>query len=99
MPQGETYSKRRETLLRLPIGELSAWHLVASCPACRADRYLPIADLVTRFGEAATLAALVPRLRCRVVGCRQPPSAVLLRNRYPAQMGGGEFVAVTLRGE
>ena len=35
-----------------------------------------------------TLVMLVPRLRCRVETCRRPPSRVVLRNRYPAALGG-----------
>ena len=38
MPDGTHYSRQRETLLRLPIGELAAWHLVAECAATDPNR-------------------------------------------------------------
>jgi hypothetical protein len=79
--------KRRGVLLRLPIGDLSAWHLVAGCPVCRQDRYVLIADLVARSGPNETLVALMPRLRCKVPECRQSPATVRLRNRFPVQAG------------
>ena len=94
MPDGIHQSRQRETLIRLPIGELSAWHLLCSCGACRADRLMMLGELVARYGSARTLVVLVPRLRCRT--CRRPPTDVVLRNKYPAQMGGG-FVQVVLR--
>ena len=96
MPDGEHRSKRRETLLRLPIGDLVTWQLVASCAACRADRVLFVQELVERFGETPTLFTVVPRLRCHVARCRQPPLRVVLRNRYPATVGGAGYVEVTL---
>jgi hypothetical protein len=79
--------RRRETLLRLPIGELVDWHLMALCASCRAERILPIRDLTGRFGDAATLAVLVPRLRCGTASCRRPPARVRLRSRFPIQPG------------
>ena len=84
MPDGIHTSRQRKTLLRLPIGELAAWQLLYSCGPCRADR----------LGSERTLVVLVPRLRCET--CRRQPSNVVLRNKYPAQMGGG-FVQVVLR--
>ena len=96
MPDGLHTSKRRETLLRLSIGELVTWQLVASCSGCRADRVLFVRELVERFGETPTLVMLVPRLRCRVETCRRPPMRVTLRNRYPAALGGPGFVEVAL---
>ena len=96
MPDGVHTSKRRETLLRLPIGELVTWQLVASCSGCRADRVVFVRDLVERFGEDATLVMLVLRLRCRVETCRRPPVRVMLRNRYPAAIGGPGFVELVL---
>ena len=98
MPDGEHRSKRRDALLRLPIGDLVTWHLVASCAACRADRVVLVRDLVERFGQAPSLAVLVPRLRCGVETCRRPPSHVVLRNRYPAQVGGAGYVDLALAG-
>ena len=97
MPDGTHDVKRRDTLLRLPIGELKAWHLVVTCEACGHDRYLHIDTLVERFGTEEKLVMLVPRLRCREPTCRQPPSRVRLRNRYPAQMGGGPKFDVLLK--
>ncbi len=96
MPDGVHASKRRQALLRLPIGELVTWQLVASCSRCRADRLLPVRELVERFGEKATLVMLVPRLRCGVETCRRPPAAVVLRNRSPAAKGGSEYIEVSL---
>ena len=85
---------RTAKLLRLPIGELSAWQLACDCSTCHASRVLLIQELVERFGDRATLVMLVPRLRCVV--SRKPPSELVLRNRYPAQMGGPGLVEVQL---
>jgi hypothetical protein len=90
-------SRRRETLIRLPIGELSAWHLMVACGACRQDRVMGVGTLVARYGPDVTLAVLVPRLRCHVAACRQPPTQVRLRNRFP-QKPGPELVEVLLAG-
>ncbi len=69
-----------------------AWQLLCSCTPCRAERVLFVRELVERFGEAATLVMLVSRLRCHVETCRRPPARVVLRNRYPAAMGGRGYV-------
>ena len=61
MPDGARESRRRDTLIRLPIGELSAWHLLAACDACRADRIVPVAGLAARYGADASLVMLTPR--------------------------------------
>ena len=95
MPPGIHQSRQRETLIRLPIGELSAWQLLASCGACRADRIMLMSELVARFGSEQRLVVLVPKLRC--ADCRRPPSALVLRNRYPAAVGGPGLVEVVLR--
>ncbi len=95
MPDGEHMAKRKDTLLRLPIGELVTWQLLASCGACRADRVVFVRDLVARCGEGATLVMLVPPLRYGVETCRRPPARVVLRNRYPA-MGRPRFVEMVL---
>jgi hypothetical protein len=79
--------KRRETLLRLPIGDLAEWHLTLTCAACRAERILLIRDLVARHGPDRTLVMLLPRLRCRVATCRRAPACVRLRSRFPAHPG------------
>ncbi len=50
MPDGVHTSKRKDTLVQLPIGELVTWQLLASCNACRADRVLFVRELVERFG-------------------------------------------------
>ncbi len=97
MPDGTHDAKRRDTLLRLPIAELSAWHLVVTCATCRQDRYLHIEALLDRWGPEAKLVMLVPKLRCRVPACRKPPSHVRLRNRYPAQAGGGPHFDILLK--
>ena len=96
MPDGTHDAKRRDTLLRLPIGELAAWHLVVTCEGCRHDRYLHVDTLVERFGPDAKLVTLVPRLRCKELKCRRPATRVRLRNRYPAQAGGGPKFDVLL---
>ncbi len=90
--EGEQSSRRRETLLRLPIGDLVTWQLVASCGTCRTDRVVMVRDLVDRFGPDARLVMLVPRLRCRVKACRRVPSCVVLRNRCSAAANGPRLV-------
>ena len=95
MPDGIHQSRQRETLIRLPLADLVGWQLLASCGACRADRIVMVSDLVARYGAERTLVVLVPRLRCGT--CRRPPTDVVLRNKYPAQMGGSGFVQVVLR--
>ncbi len=97
MPDGVHGAKRKDTLLRLPIGELVTWQLVASCAACRADRVVFVRALVERFGERATLVMLVPRLRCGAQACRRPPSRVVLRNRDPAPAGKAGYVEVVVK--
>jgi len=79
--------RRRETLMRLPIAELAEWHLIVACAACRAERLLPVRELVESQGPHRTLVMLVPRLRCRVATCRRPPASVRLRSRFPAHPG------------
>ncbi len=79
--------KRRDALIRLPIGEMAAWHLMVMCAACRDERVLLVRDLVARYGPTPTLAAIVPRLRCKAPGCRRPPVCVTLRSKFPAQPG------------
>ncbi len=98
MPDGVHNQGRRDKLLRLPIGDLVTWQLLASCSACRADRVLMIRNLVERFGPDRTLVMLVPRLRCSVETCRRKPSHLVLRNRYPAAMGGPGYVEVVVFG-
>ncbi len=97
MPDGTHYSRQRETLLRLPIGELAAWHLVVECAACRAERYVMIRDLIARFGSEQRLVFLVTQLRCKAMTCRRPPSQVRLRSKFPAAMGGPAMVEVTIK--
>ncbi len=81
-------------LVRLPIGDLATWQLVCSCGACRQDRLVHVGELVDRCGPERTLLSLMPRLRCSA--CRRAPSRVMLRNRYPAALGGAGFVEVAL---
>ncbi len=99
MPDGVHDRGRRETLLRLPIGELAAWHLMVACDACRAERAVMVRDLVARFGAEQRLVFLIPRLRCRVPACRRPPTQVRLRSKFPAAMGGPAMVEVVLKGK
>ncbi len=94
MAGGVHQNRQRETLLRLPIGELSAWQLLASCGACRADRIVFVRELVARYGSEQRLVILVPKSRCGQ--CRRPPSNVILRNRYPAATGGPGLVEVAI---
>ena len=67
MPDGVHTSKRREALLRLPIGDLVTWQLVVSCSGCRADRVLFVRELVERFGEAPTLFSVIAAQSCAAV--------------------------------
>lgn len=87
MPDGVRESKRGATLARLPLADLTGWHLMVKCTACRADRVVAIDDLISRLGPGSSLAVLLPRLRCKVAGCRRPPSSVTLRNRFPQKPG------------
>jgi len=80
-------SKRRDTLLRMPIGELAGWHLVAACGACRNERIVAINSLIARYGPQPTLARIIPRFRCAMQQCRQPPLTLRLRNRLPVHPG------------
>ena len=99
MPDGIHQNRQRETLIRLPIGELAAWHLMVACDHCRAERAVMVRDLIARLGSEQRLVFLVPRLRCKEPRCRRPPSLVRLRNRFPAQMGGpNPLVEVVVRG-
>ena len=79
--------QRRDALMRLPIGELSTWHLMAACAACRQDRVVSIKSLVERYGSEITLLPIVPRLRCGMPHCRLPPSRLRLRNKFPQHPG------------
>ena len=58
-----------------------------------------VGELAARYGSERTLAMLLLRLRCREAACRRRPAGVVLRNRYPAQMGGPGFVEVVLQGD
>jgi hypothetical protein len=78
MGSNVTRQKRRAEFMKLPIAELTAWHLMVTCTSCRDARYLPIEILAARYGTACTLADIVPRLRCRFRTCRQPPAVVKL---------------------
>jgi hypothetical protein len=80
-------ARNRDVLLRLPIAELATWHLLVQCNACRRDGVVKIQALLDRHGPDCTLLNLVPRLRCRMPGCRQPPACVRLRNRLPVHRG------------
>ena len=80
-------SRHRDTVLPLPIGQLATWHLAAVCGACRQDRVVSIRSLLEHYGPDVTLLRLVPRLRCGLPQCRQPPTRLTLRNRFPVQPG------------
>ena len=79
MPDGTHESRRKETLIRLPIGELAAWHLMVACDHCRAERAVMVRDLVARFGSEQRLVFLVTRLRCKEPRRCRPPDRVRLR--------------------
>lgn len=87
MSMNITPNKRRDTLLRLPIGDFAEWHLMVLCAQCRQDRVVSIRSLLDRFGDGITLLRLIPRLRCGVGTCRQKPAMVRLRNRMPVHPG------------
>ena len=88
--------KKRDTLLRLPIGDLAAWHLMVSCAACRAERIVPVGKLIDVGGPDTTLLKLVPRLRCSAPACRRPPSRIRLRSKFPPQPGPDVIEVVLL---
>jgi hypothetical protein len=90
-------ARTADTLLRLPLRELATLHLVAVCPACRDERYLPLQALGEYYGQDSTLLMLIPRLRCRLKTCRRPAGTVRLRNRFP-QHPGPPLVDVVVRG-
>ena len=79
--------RRRDALMRMPIGELATWHLMAACAACRQDRIVSVRSLIERYGPGITLMPIVPRLRCGMPTCRLPPSRLRLRNRFPTHPG------------
>jgi hypothetical protein len=87
--------KRRDALMRMPIGELAGWHLLARCDTCRAERIVSVLSLMERYGLEVTLLRIVPRLRCGARTCRQPPTQLRLRNRLPVHPGP-PLVDVTL---
>ena len=98
MPDGTHESRRKETLIRLPIGNLAAWHLMVACDHCRAESAVMVRDLVARFGSEQRLVFLVQRLRCKEPRCRRPPDRVRLRSRFPVQPGP-PIVEVWLKGQ
>ena len=79
--------KRRDVLLRMALADLAGWHLLATCDACRQDRIVSLQSLVDHYGSTITLLRLVPRFRCGVPRCRQPPCLLRLRNRLPVHPG------------
>ena len=81
VPDGVHGARHRDTLARLPIGELTAWYLLASCDACHRNRIVPVADLAARYGLESSLVMLIPRLRCSQ--CRRAPAEILLRSKMP----------------
>ncbi len=97
MGHNTSTDKRRTTLMRLPLSDLAGWHLIATCPACRDDRIIPLDSLIARYGAAQTLVTLVPRLRCRLHTCRQPAATIRLRNRFPVHPGPA-LINVVLKG-
>ncbi len=96
----ESPIRRRDALLRMKLGEISTWHLMAMCGACHQDRIVSVQSLIGHFGPEVTLLGLVPRFRCGVAGCRRPPARLRLRNRFPVQPGPAlvEVVLVDAQG-
>ena len=88
--------KKRDALMRLPIGELAAWHMMVLCAACQDERAVMVRDLVARYGVEPNLAAIVPRLRCKIASCRRAPAYVTLRSKFPAQ-AGPDVIEVVLK--
>jgi hypothetical protein len=82
--------------MRLSIGELAAWHMMVMCASCRDERAVMVRDLVVRYGVVPTLAAIVPRLRCKRIGCGRAPAYVTLRSKFPAQPGP-DMIEVVLK--
>jgi len=87
MPDGLHDQRRRDTLIRMSIGELTAWHLMVTCDHCRVENPVMLRDLVARFGAERRLVSLVPRLRCKAPACGRPPSLVRLRSKFPIHPG------------
>jgi hypothetical protein len=80
-------NRRRDALLRMPLAEISTWHLLAMCGACHQDRIVSVRSLLDQFGPGVTLLQLVPLFRCCVASCRRPPARLTLRNRFPVKPG------------
>ena len=98
MPDGIHQNGKRDKLIRLPIGDLAAWHLMVACDHCRAERAVMVRDLVSRFGAEQRLVMLVPKLRCKEPQCRRPPDRIRLRSRFPVQPGPA-LVEVWVKGQ
>jgi hypothetical protein len=96
----ESPIRRRDALLRMKLGEISTWHLMAMCGACHKDRIVSVRSLIEHYGSGVTLLGLVPRFRCGVVTCRRPPVRLMLRNRFPVQPGPAlvEVMLIDARG-
>lgn len=98
MPDGIHFSRQKETLFRLRIGDLAAWHPMVARDHCRAKRAVMIRARVARFGAERRLVFLVTRLRCKEAQGRRPASRIRLRSKFPVQ-SGPETVEVWLKGE
>ncbi len=97
MPDKVHSNRKRETLIRLPIGKLAVWRLMVTCDHCRAERAVTVRDLVARFGPEQRLVFLVARLRCKEPRGRRQPDRVRLRSKLPA-LPGPEAVEIVLTG-
>ena len=97
MGHNTSNEKRRHALIRLPLGDLAHWHLMATCPQCRDKRYLPIGALIDRYGPEHTLSDVLTRLRCRFRTCRQAPAALHLFSKLDGDPGP-PVVHVVLKG-
>ena len=67
MPDKTHEQRRRDTLIRMAVDELTAWHLMVTCDHCRVENPVMVRDLVARFGPELRLVSLVPRPRCKAL--------------------------------
>ena len=72
MSPSQAPDRRRDRLMRLPIGELDGWHLLATCAACRQDRLVSLRSLLERYGRSDIGQ---DHAAASVRGRRMPPAA------------------------
>jgi hypothetical protein len=82
----------------MSIGDFAAWYMMVKCARCPDNRYVPLAVLIARYGEAPVLRDVVARLRCRFPSCRARPAAVVMFSRLASETGAGEMIEVRLVG-